>query len=136
MPQGDYKPKFKLGETVICTDNSRSEAGVEFIVVFTYLSIRQYSPFYNDRPCPPEYSESDANTVIYAVLERCGEGCGRFTQYTWYMETALQLFCSNTDRGKRILLEPANLQLLSDSYAIRDDALEKLTNLLQQPSET
>lgn len=133
MPQGAYTPKFKVGQTVTSTDYNRF-GNTEFIVVFTYLSLQNYSVYYHDRTVPYEYDESDASRVIYCLLERQGEGGGLYTQAHWILESNLELFCNNCERGKKILLEQNNVNTISEWYMVTGEYMEKYIAMLQQPS--
>ncbi len=121
MPAGDYIPKYKTGHTVI----SAGDGSMEPIVVTTYRGMAQFCDDF--AAGHSDYDERDKDHVLYTVYDPVTK------MLCWRWEQGLSLYCCNSVRGKKILLEDDNLERICVNFAIRDIGLLKFLAVLRQP---
>ena len=92
MPEQQFIPKFKTGETCITKNHN-----VECIIVSTYNRIYKYSSYYR---CQSIYDDTRDDKTLYLGF------CLPKENFFWYLESDLEpnVYCSNIDRGKKILI--------------------------------
>jgi len=124
MAAGDYIPKYKTGQTVL----SEYENDMEYIIIATYRGIGEFNIAFRNNP---DFDERDDQHLIYAVYNEA------HADITWRREQTLTLYCSNSNRGKKILLKPDALSRIRFRYSLSDESLEKMkTTFKHQPPET
>lgn len=125
MPDpGSYIPKFKVGQTVVWEE---AYPGREFIVFSTYRGLDSFIRF---PECPMEFNERDSNSTMYAIWD-IDEA-----NYYWMTERHGELYCSNSNRGKRALLNSKALTRISIWFNFSPEGVQKFTEMLErQPPE-
>lgn len=126
MPDaGSYTPKIKVGQTITwakCPD-------VEAIVFATYRGMYEFSNDYRNQ-CPNEFDESEPSHVMYACWHN------NTKNYYWINEEDIsEILCTNCNRGKRMLLQPDNFDLIRRWFNFSREGAEKYREiLLNQPT--
>ncbi len=108
-----YELKYKVGETLETNGNGegRDHEGYHVIVVGSWNLLTKYSSEVEERA---SYDERDEFHILYSTFEI---ESGRFW---WYYENDLIPYCSNLNRGKKMLL--SKVDSIRSSYNI---SLEK-----------
>jgi len=124
MAAGDYIPKYKMGYTLLSEGEDTN-----YIVISTYRGLGQYSRDFAEGH--PDYDERDKDHVLYTVYDPASR------TISWRWENVLTLYCCNANRGKKIMLEPAHLKRIGNSYSMNAEGFHKLTTMfMHQPPET
>jgi hypothetical protein len=90
-----YTPKFKTGETVVRV-NKNSNGREQYIVIATIDEIWPYSNHWKKYG---EHNNNSPDNTVYLVLNVNSR------HFIWYFEYEYEenVYCSNTERGKKIL---------------------------------
>lgn len=123
MPAQIHTRKFKTGHTVTYP---LSGEDTQYVILFTYPTLSALSSA--NYQVPDSYDERDAAHTIYCCI-RISDNSLTFGAH-WIFEENLELYCSNTSRGKKFLLD--NVNSFIAWYAIWNDELKnKFMNLLK-----
>ena len=104
-----YQHKFKTGQTVVANGKGEGVScpGDNAIIIATWKELARFS---NSFMPQVHYNESSPETTYYSTysIDR---------NYTWwYWEEDIELYCSNTERGKNNLKYILTGGLLSRTY--------------------
>lgn len=114
-----YTPEFKIGETINVHDEP-------YVIIGTFTQLSKIFNFLNFS----DYNDSSEMTTIYRIFKCNPSRRPSDDIITWLYvpSTFVKLYCSNTNRGKRILKE--NMELIHvDIFNFFDESMRTRENL-------